>query len=415
MTRSNDQSLMPPLPQAASNQLVPDRDEHQVPANAGAGELTRAGDDQAVVQEWLRLYEDKTGRTRTQESYRREADRLLQWCAFVGTSLRELTVDHLQQYHAFLLDPQPAAYWCSQPEPKLLPDGSPNPAWHPTRPPPRYLKTGESNPAYRPFVSALSEAAAKQAMVILHGLGAYLEDVGYLAKNPWRVVRSRIRTETKADTDIERFLEPKTVKAVLAYLEGMPRDTKAEVARNERDRLVFSLLYYTGLRRDELARARAHDVKLRGRAPWLYLVGKGRKVGKIPLSSQAMAAINRYRESLGRAQLPVPKDAPDEPLVLDVWGRGQKHLTGSAIYAITKNIFEAAAAASDDPQIRANLLEASTHWMRHTACSAMVNDAQVPVNVASKILRHRSVATTSRYLHAERDRLSAEIEKLSLP
>jgi integrase len=64
-------------------------------------------------------------------------------------------------------------------------------------------------------------------------------------------------------------------------------------------------------------------------------------------------------------------------------------------------IFRRAASSCTNEETRERLLQASTHWLRHTAASHQL-DAGIPLMV-SQNLRHASIQTTRRYLHSEDD------------
>ena len=61
--------------------------------------------------------------------------------------------------------------------------------------------------------------------------------------------------------------------------------------------------------------------------------------------------------------------------------------------------------------LRDQLAEASTHWLRHTAASHMLNEAKMPMLSVSKILRHNDIRTTQRYTHKNKDDLHDQASK----
>ena len=66
-------------------------------------------EDLRSVREWVAARQEKPN---TWKSYRREAERILLWCARQNRSLRSLTTEDLETYRSFLLNPQPSAFWC---------------------------------------------------------------------------------------------------------------------------------------------------------------------------------------------------------------------------------------------------------------------------------------------------------------
>ena len=210
-------------------------------ANAGARTLTRADNDLDAVSGWLLRHQDSP---HTFDSYKREAERLLAWCASRSQTLSALMAEDLVAYQRFLQDPQPRETWCLQSEPRYLAPGVPNPDWQSVRRPPRYLADGSPNPAWRPFVSGLSPSAAKQATTILFGLFEYLCAIGYLAGNPLRAARTRA-TRPRQQT-VQRYLGQESWQFVLEHLESWPRATAREVAHYQHTKFLISFFVSDG-------------------------------------------------------------------------------------------------------------------------------------------------------------------------
>lgn len=229
--------------------------------NAGSGRLTRATTDAEAITGWLSMHrEPKT----TFDVYRKEAERLLLWCQSRGITLSGFLVEEALAYKSFLRNPQPTERWCLQPEPRTLPDGSPNPSWRDVKRVHRNLLDGSPNPAWRPFISGLSESAARHTETVLFGLAEYLVATGWLAMNVWRVVKTK---GTKKPQGVERYLERDVWLLILDGIEELPSGTPNEIAHYQRARFVFRMLYLTGLRRAELVNLRTSHLKLK-RGKW---------------------------------------------------------------------------------------------------------------------------------------------------
>ena len=397
----------PALPPAAplAHQPIPLPDawpEVSSASNAGARTLTRATSDLEAIRGWLLRHQ---GSPHTFDSYKREAERLLAWCASRAQVLSALMAEDLVAYQRFLQDPQPREQWCLQTEPRHLAPGVPNPAWRSLRRPPRRLPDGAPNPAWRPFVSALSPSAARQALTILFGLFEYLCAVGYLAGNPLRAARAR--STVPRPSTVQRYLEPATWQFVLEHLETWPRATQHEQARYQRTKFLLSFLYLTGLRRSEIAEATTADLVQRRGQWWLQVRGKGHTALPVPIPEDALRVLGDYRTSTGRSAWPDPLQP--EPLLMDLGGQGRP-LTSQAVHPIVTAAFESAARACSDPDQARRLRAATTHWLRHTAATHQL-DAGIPLLVVRDNLRHASVQTTERYLHVEPDRQHAQTQK----
>ncbi|MEF8701350.1 MAG: site-specific integrase [Candidatus Accumulibacter sp. UW20] len=366
--------------------------------------LTAARNDHEAVATWLAKYTDNR---HTLDSYRREAERLIAWAAWQGKDLPGLMVEDVLAYQAFLRDPQPVQLWCLQSEPRVLPDGAPNPLWRQLRRVKRGLADGSPNPAWRPFVSGLSAAAAKQALTILFGLFEHLAAIAYVHANPLRAAAKRSRKAPRSGQ--ERYFDATAWATLMDWIAAMPQDSPREQAHYARTRFLFHFLYLTGLRRFEMARARTSDLRFKRGQWWLAVVGKGDLEGEVPLPADALAALQAYRASSGRPALPTP--GTDQPLLMDLGGAGRP-LSERAIYAIVKEVCRSAASrvAAERPDLARQIEAGSTHWLRHTAASHQI-DRGVDPFIVQRNLRHASFSTTEGYIHKSRDQQHQETEK----
>ena len=337
--------------------------------------LIAAEDDVAAIMTWLREFEDSPN---TLINYRKEARRLLMWAGELRQKgLVQLNREDLLDYQRFLANPQPASRWV----------GPRHPYGH---------------PEWRPFNGPLKPSSIKQSLTILGAMFKYLCDAGYMQANPLSLSR-RKSAGVIANAPLERYLEINVWETVLDELDALPVDSEREIAHFERSRWLFQLLYLTGARRSEVARATMGDIFRRNGLWWWRVIGKGGKYGDIPVSEELLDALQRYRDHLGLASLPATGEAT--PLVCRMIGRGQySTLSPTAIYLIVKQVFQQVATVvrQRDPQLAAKLQHASTHWLRHTSASHQL-DAGVPLLVVSQNLRHASIQTTRKYLHTEDD------------
>lgn len=352
----------------------------------GARAQISAGNDADAIKAWLARFTDSPT---TFASYRKEAERLLWWSVLeCGKPLSGLAHEDLLAYQAFLRDPQPAARWC-------MPNGR---------------KFGRQDAGWRPFAGPLSISSQRQAIVILNTLFSWLVNAGYLAGNPLSLSRQRKR---RTEPRIVRFLDEASWQVVKDSISSAPENDLRAV----RVRWLFSLLYICGLRVSEVA---ANDmggffsrVDRTGAARWwLEVLGKGDKLRLVPATTELMQELGRYRRQLGLPTLPQPGETL--PLLLPLGGE-PRQMTRAALHAVIKQVF-ADAADSLLARDRAAVVQAeriraaSAHWLRHTAGSAMAS-SDMDLRHVRDNLGHESIATTSRYLHAEDDRRHAETER----
>ena len=346
-----------------------------------------AKNDIEAVSAWLSRYQDKPS---TQRSYRKEAERFLLWCAQeLKKPLSSVTAPDCQKYRAFL-QAVPASWIQSSP-----------------------LK--RSDPAWRAFRAQPSAASQKQALVILQTLFGGLVDAGYLVANPMKsLIKSFDLPSTRMD--LTRSFTEKEWQFVLRCVQDIP-----ESAERTRLQCILELLVTSGLRLDELAKARHKDMRQETLpdlpSTWVLTVtGKRNKKRDIPLNAEVVRLIAQHG-ALFLEEDKANTNQSDIGLIRTLhasvgqWTRGEggdlelvsasqlpgTAMSGAGIYAVLKRFFKQAAKKVDGAGLDANRFEkASTHWMRHTFVRQALVDG-VPIEVASNLAGHASLATTSIY------------------
>lgn len=349
-----------------------------------------ANNDVDAIKAWLaRFFETKT----TFDNYRKEAERLLLWSTIqLGKPLSSLTHEDLLIYQRFLSDPQPVMRW-------IMRDGR---------------KFARAHPEWKPFAGSLSPTSRRQAIVILNTLFSWLVNAGYLAGNPLSLSRQRAR---KAKPRITRYLDDDLWNEVKMTIDRMPKESGREREHYYRTRWLFSLLYLCGLRISEVVGntmgsffcRRDMDGEERW---WLEILGKGDKLRIVPATSELMVELARYRRELGLAPFPLPDES--SPLLAPIGGK-PRAMTRGAVHNIVKQVFEKTAHRFRErgPDFESDgnrVLQASAHWLRHTAGSHMAN-SDVDLRHVRDNLGHESIGTTSNYLHSSDDKRHKETEE----
>jgi integrase len=345
----------------------------------GVPKQIQADNDVDAVKAWLARFLDKQT---TFNTYRKEAERLLLWCTLqLGKPLSSLTHEDWLVYKLFLRAPQPATRWVAAAGRK-------------------YPRT---DPRWRPFAGPLSASSQRQAGVILNALFSWLVNAGYLAGNPLALSRERKR---RAAPRITRYLDDDLWLEVKATVDSLPRETPRERQHYFRLRWLVTLCYVCGLRISEIAansmggffRRRDQDGEERW---WLEVLGKGDKLRIIPATNELMVELARYRREL--AHPPYPVHGESTPLLLPIGGK-PRPLTRGGVHEILKAVF-----AKTSERLRARgpeftpsaerVMQASAHWLRHTAGSHMANN-NVDLRHVRDNLGHESISTTNTYLHS---------------
>jgi integrase/recombinase XerD len=169
----------------------------------------------------------------------------------------------------------------------------------------------------------------------------------------------------------ERIMSEEDVGALIAH------------ESDGRNRVLLTVLYVAGLRVSEACGLRWRHLHSRGEAGQILVHGKGGRTRAIMLPADVWGQLTALR---GTA-------AADAPVFAS---RSGKPLERSRVLRIVKE-------ASQRAGIAANV---STHWLRHAHASHAL-DHGAPVHLVQATLGHRSVATTSRYLHARPGESSA--------
>ncbi|MEP6519951.1 tyrosine-type recombinase/integrase [Microcoleus vaginatus] len=148
----------------------------------------------------------------------------------------------------------------------------------------------------------------------------------------------------------------------------------------ERNRLIFKVFYYAGLRVSELCGLNWEDLTNNGESGQFLIYGKADKTRVVLLPKSLYTELLNSRGDAGKL----------EPIF-----RSRKKSDGGRLNPISVTQMVKVAA------IRVGLSEkASAHWLRHCHASHALNNG-APIHLLSQTLGHASVATTSKYLHAK--------------
>lgn len=352
------------------NQIIIQDIVSQIDAPLEQAKSINANNDIEAVKTWLLEFKNSPN---TFTSYRQTAERFIMWLMQSGLSLRQVARETIQEYQDFLQMPIPTDFWCGPAKPRT------------------------SN-EWKPFVKGLSASSIKLNLQILGSLYQYLIDAGYLNRNPFRLIRSKIKTNQA----VERFLTHREWQYLQEYIEQMPRTTPKEIFEHERTRWIFNLLYLTGCRRSEVINATMADFINKRNQWWLKVIGKGNKYGEIPVTNELLSALIRYRKAMKLSDYPSPLETT-LPLIFSKYGN-QKPISDSMLYKIIKATCNDLAAILQltDPASSYVIARVSTHWLRHTSATHQV-DAGIDIRVVKENLRHSMLETTMKYQHTEAD------------
>ena len=217
-----------------------------------------------------------------------------------------------------------------------------------------------------------SNATQAQAVAVVKSLLARAHKVGYIPFNAAAIADAPV---TRGDDTIaERILERPDIEALFA------------AAINERDRMMFKTIYMAGLRVSEAVALRwKHVTKLKSGEIRLTIHGKGNKKRTLRLPVRFSAELLAFRCSA----------LEDEPIF-----KSQKpgyRKSGHPLSLSPQAVNDAIKRAARRAQITDKV---SCHWLRHSHATHAI-DAGAPLHVLKAGLGHRSIQTTSVYLHAD--------------
>jgi integrase len=340
---------------------------------------------------WLNEYKQTPT---THRNYQKEAERLLLWCIYnLKKPLSSLDREDFTLYFEFLSNPKPTSIWCA----------------------PSYGKNGKrGTPEWRPFIGPLSESAKNTAIRIINSLFDYLVASRYLAFNPISLIKQRTnRKGLNSDEETlklqERILELDEWQAMLKTLNDWPTQTMHEKNELARLRFLVAILFFLGLRVNELVTHTWRAFRKNSEGWWFYVKGKGGKEGKIPVNPSLLIEIEQFRTHLALGPLPVSPEL-DTPIIPS-WRSGE----GLQVRAIGKLLkllaLETAKKFPDNKEKQEKLSKFSPHWLRHLSAS-MQDRAGIAFKHIQGNLRHSSESTTRRYVHAYDEERHKDMEKL---
>lgn len=351
-----------------------------------------AKNDYEAIKCWLTEYQHKATTLRT---YQKEAERFLLWCIIQKQKpLSSIDRDDIESYANFLDDPQPRELWCGK-------KGG------------RKQKRG--NPDWRPFSGSLIAATKMTTLSVIDSLFGYLTDARYLAFNPFSLIRKRKFIRDGNQENVfkvqERILEIDEWHALLNTLENLPDKELKEKLEKERLRFLITILYFLGLRINELATHTWNAFRKVDDRWWFFVIGKGDKHAKIPVNDELLRAVIKYRTFLELS--PLPEINETLPIVATL-GKNDITISSRQINKLLKKIaIETAKKFISQPEKEKKLRKFSAHWLRHLSAS-MQDRMGVSFKHIRSNLRHENDDTTRLYVHATDEEWHQDMNKLRL-
>ncbi len=222
----------------------------------------------------------------------------------------------------------------------------------------------------------LSAASIKLIVVALKIFFRFLIAKNELDRNP---------TDALALPRIERYL-PETLNEL--QTEQLIESIDANAPLGLRDRAIVELLYASGLRISELAKARLESFDAGERI--LRVTGKGNKTRLVPVGRRASEALAAY---LATERPKLIKNHSGSEIFLSA--RGAK-LTTTRIWQIVKRI-------GRHSGVEKNIYP---HLLRHSFATHLLGNG-ADLRIIQEMLGHSDISTTQIYTHVDQQRLKA--------
>ncbi len=353
----------------------------------------------------LKFLYSYNGSTATFNSYRREIERLLQWCWRIeGISVLSLKREHIEEFIRFCINP-PLAWIGTKNVARFKNNNGKRAAskdWRPfvtTVTKLDFLNGAEADP--KQFV--LSQSAIKSMFSIISSFYGFLIQESLVEANPVSLIKQK-----------SKFLVKEQAKPIIRRISNLQWDYVLETAELmadenpeefERTLFIMNCLIAMYLRVSELvADERSTPLmtnfnKDKDGNWWFEVIGKGNKNRTVTVCDDMLVALKRFRKSLKLTPLPTP--GVKEPLISKIKGKGPVTSTRQ-IRRIVQGCFDKSfeRMKADGLEDDAFELKAATvHWLRHTGISEDVKHR--PREHVRDDAGHASMATTDRYIDSD--------------
>lgn len=291
---------------------------------------------------------------------------------------------------------------------------------------PRSLPTDA--PEWTPFKSVPSKASIATTLKVLNALFKFWVASGYIERSPMLGLgREASRTQKR----VVRSVAPQFMEAVFRHLEVSAGTQPRQFLRMVRNRFILVLLERTGLRANEAVQANMDDIEpvtdpRDQQTYWRLNVrfAKGGKESSVLLDSVVLDALRDYRTAFGFPSMPTGNER-DTALILSVHTDSlrRRHDTTirfsapmmrrsrawrpirrrQTLWSIVKTEFKETAAALRQQgyaEQADHLEKASTHWLRHTFGTRLVQEGH-NLRLVAQMMRHASIHNTMIYTEQE--------------
>ena len=230
----------------------------------------------------------------------------------------------------------------------------------------------------------VSKRSCKRRLSSLKHFYKYMVSVGYIQDNPFIFI-SAPKTETKYPHALYKE----------QILEMFKRNEERTDELKDRDQAILYLLYYSGIRAQELVTLNIQSVSMRERS--IRVLGKGNKERIVPFSTECQKVLKRYvdnsrlkllRKYMENQKKKLPEDR-DESLLSPLFfnAKGERLTTRGLEYILD--------AIEEKIGLYVGL---HPHILRHSFATHLLENG-ADLRVIQELLGHESINATQVYTH----------------
>jgi len=232
----------------------------------------------------------------------------------------------------------------------------------------------------------------------------FLVAANYLSTNPLNLDKKhRQKLARKTKQEIFHALTNDEWQFIWDYLDNLPQDTESQIKQYERLRFILIMFYCTACRIGEFSSHNMGSFNQHKNGKWYWhVIGKGDKPAKLPVNHILLNALVRYRNYLELSPLPSIDD--ETPLLLNK--NGSKGVTARQLSRLLNSFFSQVAKKieCEHPHSAANIIQATAHWIRHTALSHAAQRTK-DLRLVQRFGRHDHIQTSMLYIHVDDEEL----------
>ena len=202
----------------------------------------------------------------------------------------------------------------------------------------------------------------------------------------------------KGQKETKKPIEYLELEATKYILNAYDNDTKAHI----RNKIILITMYDTGARVQEISDLKVSSLHLDDKNPYVTIIGKGKKLRNVPLTSNTVAHLKKYIEKFHL------NSNSDEYLFYSKLDNKPHQLSTDSISLILKKAADIARNKCD--KVPNNV---HCHLLRKTKAMDLYKNG-VPLPFIMQLLGHESMSTTSGfYAFATLDMMAEAINKTS--